>query len=129
MLTLTLIFTTFALVSNCISCVNIPSEYVVPSSILIWSVLSFVFITSVPVPSGFFSTDTSYLFSPDIFATLPFTLIVSILCSSNGWTTLNAVAISPVALSFAVIVAVPISCDTRTPSLTTTTSVLLELHS
>ena len=116
--------------SNGISCVNVPPiTYVVPPSILISSAESFVVIFKVPVPSRFFSTDTSYLFSPDTFASLLFTVILCILCSSNGCTTLSAVAFTPVALSVAVIVAVPMSWDANTPLSTVTTSVLLDFQS
>jgi len=130
LLAFTLIFCIVGFVSSCISCVNVPpATYVSPPSILISSAESFVVILSVPVPSGFFSTDTAYLFSPDTFAVLSLTVIFSILCSSNGCTTLSAVAFVPVALSVAVIVAVPISCEFNTPLSTVNTFVLLDFQS
>ena len=105
----TLIFTILGFVSSFTSCINVPVTYVAPWSILMLSVASFVVIFIVPVPSLFATTDTPYLFSPTRFAVLPFTYIVSILCSSNGCTTLKAVAFAPVVLSVAVIVASPMS--------------------
>ena len=129
MLAFTLIFTVVGFTSSGISCVKLAFTYVAPPSILITSFSSFVVIFNVPVPSGFFSTETSYLFSPETWASLSLTLIFNILCSSNGWTTLRAVAVAPVALSVAVIIAVPISWDTSTPSVTVTTSGLLDFQS
>ncbi len=89
------------------TCVRLPfSNQVVPPSILILSVLSFVLMTRLPV-SSLLSIVTSYFILPDTCASTSFTANFSNLCASSGSTTTTISTFAPVSFWVTVIVVSP----------------------